>query len=468
MNWDLLFTHLAAAVLPLAAYIDLSKRFSGRKRDRIKGVEGKHGPKSYKFDRVQREEVIGLDNIIDEVETWLYALNNLSKLPPQLDLPRGALFLGDGGVGKTLTARYMFSQAEGEVWQPKAKNDSSYIDTTLYFKAARHRREKTGKGVILFIDEFDKKRVQMAGLQEELSGINSDRNRGIFVLATANRLPTYNEMGLEFDLRKESMYRPGRLKIVRFGYPNLQSKNGILELYLGKMDITERIDTKAISAMLPIECSGAHIKDLVNWALIIKSEYGSSGELSNTDLIQAMRQAIIGTVQETFAGPKQKKQHAIHEAGHYVVAERLKYQIPFVSIEPTFTTAGQTYTAPEPDELWATTETIEKRIQISMAGYLAEEEFGYQKTTGSTSDMQAIHHFFAIRRGLENKHLDPRRFTGTAQVQDYQDLKENDYTGFEKQARDIVTESRKRIEEIATILEDKLTLTAYDIKSIGK
>ncbi len=417
----------------------------------------------HQFDDVKRDEIVGLDAIVERTNEFLYFLNDFKKVDPKIDIPRGSVLAGPPGVGKTFIARYLFSNLKGEVWEVREERRG---DINQMYARARKRRDSTGKAVVLFRDEFDKVRVdEINRLLEQLSGINSARNRGVFFLGVANQIPTIDNGSQDFT--NQSLYRPGRLEIIKFGYPNLDSKEKMLRMYLNRFVSVEGIDIKAIAAMMPENTSGAHIQDLVMKSVLSYASRGTPIEnLANRDLIVALKHMIVGTPQETQATEEQRYQLAVHEAGHYVAAKHFGFKVPFLSIEHHFDSSGLVYLGP-PDNSVPSSEYLESRIMVGMAGYLAEGMKGFKPNAGSLSDTESIHSFYRMLEQIRLKRLDPSRYSEQEKTRNgYHDIDKGNFKRYENLTKQLLQKNMVTLDKIADKLVETPTLTSMDISKI--
>ncbi len=447
----------AGMILP--EWLDYRKR-----RNQFQIKDAKKNPKRHDFDSVLRKDIAGLENIISKVDSWTGILNNLGEVRKDLSLPRGAILVGPPGVGKTYISDYMFSQVDGEIW--KVVEGDCLPPLAWYFKKARNIRDNTGKGVILFKDEFDKKLFSFSALSEELDGINSQRNRGIFFLATANTSSSNFFYGADESLN--SLYRPGRLELVKFGYPDLESKKGILRLNLQKHGVEYgKLDIGAIASMFPLESSGAYIKYFVEQILLKTDPTGKTPNLTDKDFIGGIRDILDGTPQQNRLTDEQKNIRAVHELGHYAVAKTMGYNVPFVSIEQNMESTVHDYVGLHAFNLMGSSDQLEDYMTMMVAGFVAEEIFEYKPNAGSINDVEKLHELYRASKILSEKHRDPRRstFNGTNcnSVTDYVDIPKEDYEKYVSKAKDILTKHKDGIKSFTKKLADSGILTSLEL-----
>ncbi len=208
----------------------------------------------------------GWDNLIlkSEMKDVLRkSVNYLTKKKDNL-ASRGLLFIGPPGTGKTKTGRVLMNKADATfIWV--SSRDFRMVGPlralTLSFSLARQLAP-----TILFIEDIDtwlkdygnQDSVVVDLLKTELDGIK--QNKGIINILTSN----YPE-----KLPDTLLDRPGRFHhIVNFELPRAEQRKEMLVLWADEIenDLLEKI-VKEIEGF-----SGAHIRELVDYAYIIAEE----------------------------------------------------------------------------------------------------------------------------------------------------------------------------------------------------
>jgi transitional endoplasmic reticulum ATPase len=219
-------------------------------------------------------EVVAWDDlIIDQVtKDELTSVIDLLKNPQSaksygIALPKGILFNGPPGTGKTTIARAVATRAGLNFYVLRANEivskwvGESEKNLTQLFETARKHAP-----AIIFIDEIDslgKKRSDggashsdglLNHLLQLIDGvIKSD---GVYVIAATNRA----------ELVDDALRRAGRLnRVIEIGLPDLESRRKLFRVYSRNLKLAPDVDLEAL-AMVTEGSSGADIRAICNQA----------------------------------------------------------------------------------------------------------------------------------------------------------------------------------------------------------
>jgi cell division protease FtsH len=345
--------------------------------------------------------------------------------------PHGILFEGPPGTGKTLMAKaiagasgvpFLFATGSGFA---NMFIGIGNLKVRKLFKKARVMSDKYG-GSVIFIDEIDAvgsrggvttdrssadratDRIIMGGmgmgggmgvineLLVQMDGFTVPRGLWRHVRRLAFRakpkVPFYNILVIGATNRAATLdpalVRPGRFdRKIHVGLPDHEGRQDILRYYLAKVR-HEPIDYEKLSRM-SVGYSPAMLKNIVNEALLFALQDGRDA-LRWDDLWQAKLTEEIGLKQPVKYSPREKEMVAVHEAAHAVASyslERGELQIQVITIQKREGALGLVHGQEVEDRYLTTQRQILARIQVALAGLVAEEIWFGQTTGGPTSDL---------------------------------------------------------------------------------
>ena len=346
--------------------------------------------------KVNFTKVAGLEEEKEELEEIVDFLKNPQKYTGVgARIPKGVIFVGPPGPGKTLLA----NAVAGEAGVPFFSiSGSDFVEMFVGVGASRVRdlfeEAKKNAPCIVFIDEIDavarQRGTGMGGghdereqtlnqLLVEMDGFGV--NEGIIVMAATNRV----------DILDPAILRPGRFdRKVAVGRPDVKGREEILGVHTKEKPLGEDVDLHRI-AQTTAGFTGADLENLMNEAAINTAKEGRKF-LTQTDIEKAFIKVGIGAEKRSkVISEKDKKITAYHEAGHAILFHVLPDVGPVhtVSIIPTGVgAAGYTMPLPEQDELHMTKGRMLQNIMVSLGGRIAEEIIFDDITTGASQDIK--------------------------------------------------------------------------------
>lgn len=376
-------------------------------------------------------------------------------------LPKGVIFYGNPGTGKTLMAKAIAGEA-GVPFYSTSGSDFVEMYVGVGAKRVRDLFEKAKKNApcVVFIDEIDavgKSRGRkdshaeieqtINALLAEMDGFNG--NDGILVIAATNRLDTLDS----------ALLRAGRFdKHISIPLPDVEGRKELINLYKKNKQFSEDVDFDAL-AKTTIGFSGADIKTLLNEATILAVDNGRN-TITNADIDKAMTQKVLeGSIIEDNKSRKKSEIElvAYHEAGHAIVTKLLtKDSVPKVTIHANTSGAGGvTFVTPEKEYLLAK-EDIMNNICIDYAGRVAEKILYNDEnkiTTGASSDIKQAS--VRIKGMIENYGMNDKY--GMLNLSVYENLDQNEMIA---EAAKIAKTLYSKTEKLLNEYKEKLTLVA--------
>ncbi|SNZ07788.1 cell division protease FtsH [Persephonella hydrogeniphila] len=348
---------------------------------------------------VKLDDVAGMDEVKEEVKEIIDYLKDpqrFQKLGGRA--PKGILFYGDPGVGKTLLAKAI----AGEANVPFISiSGSDFVEMFVGVGAARVRdlfeTAKKHAPCLVFIDEIDavgrarsgvgfggghdEREQTLNQLLVELDGFES--GEGIIVIAATNRP----------DILDPALLRPGRFdRQISVPKPDVKGRYEILKVHVKKKNIPldQDVDLMVIARGTP-GFSGADLANIVNEAALLAARKRKE-KVGMKEFEEAMDRIMMGLERKGMAiTPAEKEKIAYHEVGHAIVSLMFKEADPLhkVSIIPRGMALGVTVNLPEEDRHIYSKKDLIARIHQLFGGRAAEEVF-YGKdgiTTGAENDL---------------------------------------------------------------------------------
>ena len=369
--------------------------------DTFANFKRRRGKKSENFEIVTQfpykfKDIGGYDNIKEELAQCVDILSNYTKYTKfNVRIPRGIIFEGPPGNGKTMMAKALAGEAKipfiavsGSQFQEKYVGVGSSRIRELFTLA------KENTPIIIFIDEIDALgRTRSEG--GESSGAERDNtlnellvamdgfknNSGIFVVGATNRA----------DLLDPALLRPGRIdKRIYIGNPDAKTREAILRIhtkgkpYCAKISLSDLVDMTA-------GLSGAQIENIMNEAMINALRYGRE-IISSDDIELIMNKMMVGwqPIQHQFTNDM-IDQIAIHEMGHAVLGLLSKHHSKMTKVVINLSAPkSPAYTVFEPysTPLYKR-EALFEHLTILLGGRIAEEVFyNVSITTGAINDFE--------------------------------------------------------------------------------
>jgi cell division protease FtsH len=342
------------------------------------------------------EDVAGIDEAVEELREVVDFLKQPEKYQVLGGrIPKGVLLVGPPGTGKTLLAKAIAGEASVPFF---SLSGSDFVEMFVGVGAARVRdmfQQAQGKApCIIFIDELDalgktrgtsivgghdEREQTLNALLVEMDGFSA--NSGVIVMAATNRPETLDP----------ALLRPGRFdRHVLVDRPDVRGREEILEVHVEKVRLDDAVDLKELAKITP-GFVGADLANLVNEAALLAARAGKTS-VSMTEFTEGVERVTAGLEKrQRLMHPDEKQRVAYHESAHALVAASLPNTDPVhkVSIIPRGLAAlGYTMQRPEGDRYLMTQSELESRIQVLLAGTVAEEIIFADVSTGAQNDLE--------------------------------------------------------------------------------
>ncbi|NWN45676.1 ATP-dependent metallopeptidase FtsH/Yme1/Tma family protein [Candidatus Phytoplasma pruni] len=386
-------------------------------------------------------------------------------------IPKGVLLSGPPGTGKTLLAKAVAGEAGVPFYSVTGadfKNQYFGVGAARMRKLFQEIRENAP--CVLFIDEIDtigKKRGSIANddgstinqLLTEMDGFTE--SYGIIVMAATNRL----------DMLDSALLRPGRFdRQFTVGLPDVKAREAILKVHARNKKLSTDINfhqlAKQTSGM-----SGAELASVLNEASILtvrnQKEWTTMDELQ-----EAIDRVWMGPAKKSRKySEEEKRETAYHEAGHAVIALKVKDapKIQKITIVPRGHAGGYVLFMEEKELFFQSKKRLQADIICSLAGRAAEEMmFGDENiSNGCYSDFKSATN--KARLMVTKYGMSP---LGQVQDSEFSDKKAVDIeikkiidTSYKK-AQEILQENKALLDKIADILLKQETINKEELDQL--
>ena len=342
------------------------------------------------------DDVAGIDEAADELREVVDFLQSPEKYQTLGGrIPKGVLLVGPPGTGKTLLAKVIAGEAGVPFF---SLSGSDFVEMFVGVGAARVRdmfQQAQGKSpCIVFIDELDalgktrgsgmvgghdEREQTLNALLVEMDGFRS--NSGVIIMAATNRPETLDP----------ALLRPGRFdRHVLVDRPDIRGREAILRVHVRNVKLDESVDLKKLAGITS-GFVGADLANLVNEAALLAARENKSA-VTMLEFNEGVERVTTGLEKkQRIIHEDEKIRVAYHESAHALVAYSLPNTDPVhkVSIIPRGLAAlGYTMQRPEGDRYLLTQAELESRIQVLLAGTIAEETTFDDVSTGAQNDLE--------------------------------------------------------------------------------
>lgn len=432
-------------------------------------------------------DIAGEDEAKDQLKDVIDFLKNSSKYTSiGAKIPKGILMIGPPGTGKTMLAKAVAGEAGVPFYYMTGSDfDEKYVGVGAERVVSLFKKAKETAPCIIFIDEIDS--IAMRGrsnnsydaqtinkLLSEMDGFDSDNN--IVVIAATNRPD-----GLD-----TALLRPGRFdRKVYVNLPDFNERVEILKIHAQNIKINENVDFDIIGHATA-GASGADLANIINEAAILAVKSGHE-EVTQEELSEAVESVIAGQKKKkTVISMEEKKIVSYHEVGHAVVSTIMKNKMPVnkITIIPrTQGSLGYTMQVENEERFLSSRDDILQEITTLLGGRSAEEVFFNKVTTGASNDIERATDitrnmislygmsvsFDMMALGKEgniylNKNVSRSCSDNTYSLADKEILAT--IKACHKAAKQILTENKELVDEIAQTLLEKEIITGDEFMKI--
>ena len=497
-----LLTDILAWVLPLVLFIaigqlvsrSLMKKMGGGSNSMMFNM-GRSDAKIYvkSAEGIKFDDVAGEDEAKENLQEVVNYLHDPSKYKEiGASMPKGILLVGPPGTGKTMLAKAVAGEANVPFF---SMSGSEFVEMFVGMGASKVRdlfsQAKEKAPCIVFIDEIDaigQKRSggQYGGNDEREQTLNQlltemdgfDSSNGVIILAATNRPESLDP----------ALTRPGRFdRRVPVELPDLLGREAILKVHAKKIKIAEDVDFNKVARMAS-GASGAELANIVNEAALRAVRDGRRFA-TQADLEESIEVVIAGYQKKNaIMTDHEKKIVSYHEIGHALVAALQSHSAPVqkITIVPRTSGAlGYTMQVEEGNHYLMTQEEMENKIATLTGGRAAEETVFGSITTGASNDIEQatkLARAMITRYGMSKdfdmvalEAVTNQYLGGDASLAcsaDTQTEIDRQVVALVKQQHEkalkILSDNRAKLDELASFLYEKETITGEQFMEILK
>ncbi len=340
-------------------------------------------------------DVAGADECKEELEEIVAFLKDPKKFTKLGGrIPKGVLMMGPPGTGKTLLARAVAGEAGVPFF---SISGSDFVEMFVGVGASRVRdlfeQGKKNAPCIIFIDEIDavgrhrgaglggghdEREQTLNQLLVEMDGFES--NDGVILIAATNRP----------DVLDPALQRPGRFdRRIVVPRPDLKGRLGVLKVHTRRVPLAPEVDLEVIARGTP-GMTGADLENLVNESALFAARQNKE-RVDLSDFEAAKDKVFMGPERKSMImTEKEKRNTAVHEAGHALLAKLLPGCDPLhkVTIIPRGQALGVTWSLPTEDKVNGYKKQILDQLSMAMGGRLAEELIYGEMSSGASNDIE--------------------------------------------------------------------------------
>ena len=497
-----LLTDILGWVLPLVLFIAIGQLVSRSLMKKMGGGSnslmfnmGRSDAKIYvkSAEGIKFDDVAGEDEAKENLQEVVNYLHDPSKYKEiGASMPKGILLVGPPGTGKTMLAKAVAGEANVPFF---SMSGSEFVEMFVGMGASKVRdlfsQAKEKAPCIVFIDEIDaigQKRSggQYGGNDEREQTLNQlltemdgfDSSNGVIILAATNRPESLDP----------ALTRPGRFdRRVPVELPDLLGREAILKVHAKKIKIAEDVDFNKVARMAS-GASGAELANIVNEAALRAVRDGRRFA-TQADLEESIEVVIAGYQKKNaIMTDHEKKIVSYHEIGHALVAALQSHSAPVqkITIVPRTSGAlGYTMQVEEGNHYLMTREEMENKIATLTGGRAAEETVFGSITTGASNDIEQatkLARAMITRYGMSKdfdmvalETVTNQYLGGDASLAcsaDTQTEIDRQVVALVKQQHEkalkILADNRTKLDELASFLYEKETITGEQFMEILK
>lgn len=344
---------------------------------------------------IKLKDVIGNEEVKASLLEVIDQLHHASEYAQQkIVAPRGILFTGDPGVGKTMLAKALANEIGADFFFATGADFAEmYVGVGPKRVRSLFKRARMSRLALVFLDEIDAigSRDELGNDSERRSTINAflsemdgmETNGRLLVVGATNHL----------DRLDPALRRPGRFdRIVHIPLPSAPDREAILAKYLTDIPLDGSVDLKAM-ALRTQGYSGAQLSGVVaeakKLALREKGGRGQAFVVSQEHLQHAQEIALLGEAGRMAVG-EELRRVTVHELGHALTGHLRcpKAYVEKVTVRGRGQALGYALSRPLEESLLVNREEYHGQLVMSLGGRAAEQVLLGNVSNGAVDDLR--------------------------------------------------------------------------------
>lgn len=431
--------------------------------------------------KVKFDDIAGLKEVKQEVTEFVEILSGKEKYSEMgCKVPRGALFYGSPGTGKTLIAKAIAGECGSSFIHVSGSGfNEVYVGVGQSRVRQLFEKARSNSPCVIFIDEIDTlgaKRSYRSSHSEHENTLNAllaemdgiEENVNIMIFGATNRPESLDP----------ALLRAGRFdRKIQFNLPTSDERKEIFNLYLKKYNTEEGIE-KNINDISEkaMGLSGADISNLCNEAGIIAVRKHKD-KISIDDLDEAFDYIAVGQKRSSNKlNETDKRCVSFHETGHAFMSYIQKNtESPIkVSIIPTTKGALGYSMSLDKEENLKTSRQLYQQMAVMLGGRCSEKIFMNDITTGASNDLMKLRDLckryiseYGFTQEFNNNYLNSNMEDLSEQTKHDIDIKiQNLIDDVTSYTLSTLKTHENKIKKMANILYKKEELNKIDISNI--
>ena len=420
------------------------------------------------------DDVFGLDNTKDDLKNIVSFIKKYGHHEPEsFILPKGLLFYGQPGTGKTFLAKAFSNELNMEC---KIITSESFKHYVSFLSENLLTDEKDDVPKIIFIDEIDSilglnsfgdtEANKLNTLLNLLDGVNGYNNH--IIIAATNKVESL----------PNSLLRAGRFdRKYHLELPGFNAIQKAINVLFDSYKFKKPEDITAIVQSF-IGMTIAEVNTIMKEVILENHE--CDNPITSSNVIKSIEKYYAGLYSDLQTTNQQILQHiAVHEAAHAFVMQHLKGidQLMVVSVNAHAKSAGHVMENITHENDFKTKSQLENDVMILLSGYVAEKYFFKENSVGAAKDLEKA--TYIVTRMVEYygmTNLPPRSYNpGTMDTPIYigeklkskTDRKVNQYVKkLHNRTWKTVKKYEKQIKDFSKVLAKKKTMVKKEVVDI--